>query len=62
MVEATGQYPERALVALAPEEEAPPERPNVYTDGGVTQGCHGYWSLAGAAAWWPGKGLPSAWT
>ena len=55
MAEAKGQYPEPAVGDLTPEEQDPPARPSVYTDGSVTQGGHGYWSLAGAAAWWPGR-------
>ena len=58
MAGAKGPYPDYTHIEVEAEAAAAPSRPNVYTDGSVSRGGHGFWALAGSAAWWPTKDKP----
>ena len=40
--------------------EAPPELPNSYSDGGVTNPTYSEYQFGGAGIWWPGRKIESA--
>ena len=47
------------MVLPAPEEEddAPPDKPNVYTDGSLHNPTSRHWQVGGMGIFWPGRSL-----